>query len=50
MPIHARYHEQISAAIIAKNIPRIRLEADENGRAFVDKERHPDIYDWAVNG
>ena len=48
--VNPTLHEQISAAIIEKNIPRVRLEADENGHAFVDKEKHPDIYDWAVNG
>jgi DNA-damage-inducible protein J len=42
--------EQLTAAIAKKNIPRIRLEADENGNAVVDKDLHPDIYDWAVNG
>ena len=42
--------EQLSAAIARKNIPRVKLEADENGNAIVDKDAHPDIYDWAVNG
>ena len=42
--------EQLSAAIAKKNIPRVKLEADENGNAIVDKDTHPDIYDWAVNG
>jgi len=42
--------EQPQAAIARKNIPRIKLEADENGYAIVDKEKHPEIYDWAVNG
>jgi DNA-damage-inducible protein J len=42
--------EQITAAIARKNIPRVKLEADENGYAIVDKDRHPEIYDWAVNG
>ena len=42
--------EQITAAIAKSNIPRIRLEADENGNAIIDKEKHPDLYDWAVNG
>ena len=42
--------EQLSIAIAQKNIPRVKLEADENGHAMVDKDKHPDIYDWAVNG
>ena len=42
--------EQLTAAITKRNIPRVRLEADENGNAIVDKDKHPEIYDWAVNG
>jgi len=33
-----------------KNIPNVTLLADENGHAYIDKEKHPDLYDWAVNG
>ena len=42
--------ERIAGLILNKNIPRVRLEADENGNAVIDKEKHPDIYDWLVNG
>lgn len=42
--------EQLSNLIANKNIPNIRLEADENGNVIIDKELHPEIYDWAVNG
>ena len=42
--------EQLTLAITRKNIPRVKLEADENGYAIVDKDRHPEIYDWAENG
>ena len=42
--------EQLTLAIAMKNIPRVKLEADENGCAIVDKDRHPEIYDWAENG
>ncbi|MCL2574582.1 MAG: type II toxin-antitoxin system RelB/DinJ family antitoxin [Defluviitaleaceae bacterium] len=42
--------EQLTAAIAKKDIPRVKLEADENGNAIIDKDKHPDIYDWAVNG
>ncbi|MCL2365778.1 MAG: type II toxin-antitoxin system RelB/DinJ family antitoxin [Oscillospiraceae bacterium] len=42
--------EQLTAAIAKRNIPRVKLEADENGNAIVDKDTHPEIYDWAVNG
>ena len=42
--------EQLAGLILSKNIPRVKLEADENGNAVIDKEKHPDIYDWLVNG
>ena len=42
--------EQLAVAIAKKNIPRVKLEANENGHAIVDKDKHPEIYDWAVNG
>ena len=42
--------EQLLAAIKRKGIPHITLPADENGHAFIDKEKHPELYDWAVNG
>ena len=42
--------ELLAAAIVKKNIPRVKLEADENGNAIVDKDKHPEIYDWVVNG
>lgn len=44
------YGEQALDIIKRKNIPNITLEADENGNAYIDKEKHPDLYDWAVNG
>jgi DNA-damage-inducible protein J len=44
------YGEQLLDIIKKKNIPNITLEADENGHAYIDKEKHPDLYDWAVNG
>ena len=42
--------EQLLAAIERKGIPTIALQSDENGNVFIDKEKHPDLYDWAVNG
>ena len=42
--------EQLLAIIKSKNIPNISLPADENGHAFIDKDKHPDLYDWAVEG
>lgn len=42
--------EQLLAAIEAKKIPSIRLETDGNGNIIIDKEKHPQLYDWAENG
>ena len=42
--------EQLLAAIKRKNIPNVTLPADENGHAFIDKEKNPELYDWAVEG
>jgi DNA-damage-inducible protein J len=42
--------ERLAGAILKKNIPTITLDADENGYAVIDKEQHPEIYDWLVNG
>jgi addiction module RelB/DinJ family antitoxin len=42
--------EKIIAAALKRNPKRISLKTDENGSVVVDKELHPDIYDWAVNG
>jgi DNA-damage-inducible protein J len=42
--------EQLIEAIRKKNIPEVRLECDENGNLIVDKEKHPEVYDWLVNG
>ena len=44
------YGEQALDIIRRKNIPNITLPADENGNAYIDKEQHPELYDWAVNG
>ena len=42
--------EQIIAAAIAKNPERVSLPIDANGNIVVDKEAHPKVYDWVVNG
>jgi len=44
------YGEQLLDIIKLKGIPNVTLPADENGHAFIDKDKHPDLYDWAVNG
>ena len=42
--------EQIRMAALKRNPKRVTLQTDENGSVIVDKDKHPDIYDWAVNG
>ena len=41
---------QLLGLIKHKGIPNITLPADENGNALIDKDKHSDLYDWAVNG
>jgi hypothetical protein len=38
------------AALKKSNPKRVKLTADENGSLIIDKDKHPDLYDWAVNG
>ena len=42
--------EQLAAVIEKRRPQAVRLEVDENGTILVDKNLHPDLYDWAVNG
>ena len=42
--------EQLIAALERSNPRVVELPADEDGNVFIDKENHPDIYEWAVNG
>ncbi|MCL2087299.1 MAG: type II toxin-antitoxin system RelB/DinJ family antitoxin [Oscillospiraceae bacterium] len=42
--------EQLIATIREKRKPAIRLESDETGNLIVDKDKHPEIHDWLVNG
>ena len=42
--------EQIVAAALKRNPKRVSLPSDDNGNVIIDKEKHPDIYEWAVNG
>ena len=40
--------EQIATAALKRNPKRVSLPADENGNVIIDKEKHPDIYDWTM--
>jgi len=42
--------EQIVSAALKRNPKRVSLPTDENGNVLIDKEKYPDIYDWAANG
>ena len=32
------------------SIPRVKLDPDANNRVLIDKDKHPELYDWMVNG
>jgi len=42
--------EQIVAASLNSYLKKVELTTDADGNILVDKERNPEIYDWAVNG
>jgi len=42
--------EQLLAAIKLKGIPHKVVEVDTNGHIIADKDKDPELYDWAVNG
>ena len=42
--------EQLLAAIKRKGIPHKSVPVDAEGRIIADKEKDPDLYDWAVHG
>ena len=44
------YGEQALGIIRRKNIPNIKLPADENCNAYINKEQYPELHDWEVNG
>jgi len=42
--------QRLLAAIKRKGIPHKAVEVNAEGHIIVDKDRDPDLYDWAVNG
>ena len=46
--------EQLAAAleehIKRNNISITKLETNEKGHLVIDKDKHPHLYDWAING
>ena len=44
------YSEQVLEIIKRKNIPHKAVEVNQEGRIIVDKDKDPELYDWAANG
>jgi len=42
--------ERLARMLLNKDIKRVKLEVNEKGHIMIDKDKHPDLYDWAVNG
>jgi DNA-damage-inducible protein J len=42
--------EKMLDAIKRKNIPHKAVEVNKEGHIIVDKDKDPDLYNWAVNG
>jgi DNA-damage-inducible protein J len=42
--------EWLKTALLRKGVPIETLDANEHGSIIIDKEKHPDLHDWAVNG
>ena len=48
--VNPTLNEQVAIAALERNPKRIKLEADKDGNILLDKEKHPNLYDWAENG
>ncbi|MCL1995398.1 MAG: hypothetical protein FWG63_04245, partial [Defluviitaleaceae bacterium] len=44
------YGEQLLDIIKRKGIPHKTVEVNAEGHILVDKDKDPELYDWAVNG
>jgi DNA-damage-inducible protein J len=42
--------ERLTEAIWKSNPEKIEVDVDENGNILIDKDKNPDLHDWAVNG
>ena len=42
--------ERLVEAIWKSNPERVEVGVDANGNILIDKDKHPDLYEWAVNG
>jgi DNA-damage-inducible protein J len=48
--VNLTLEEQIVKKALKDNPKKINLKADLNGNILIDKKKHPEVYDWAVNG
>ena len=48
--VNPTLEEQIIAAVSGRSPKLVKLEADAAGTVLIEKELHPEIYDWAKNG
>jgi DNA-damage-inducible protein J len=44
------YGEQALDIIKRKNIPHKAVEVNSEGHIIIDKDKDPELYDWAMNG
>jgi len=42
--------EQIISAALKSSPKKVELKADAGGNILVEKDKNPEVYDWAVNG
>jgi hypothetical protein len=42
--------KQILEELLANHPKRIALDADPDGNLIIDAEKHPDLYNWVVEG
>jgi len=42
--------ERLVEAIWKSNPEKVEVSVDASGNILIDKDKHPDLYDWAVNG
>jgi DNA-damage-inducible protein J len=42
--------EQLTTLVKKNNPDAVRLTVNEEGHILIDKDKNPDLYDWAING
>ena len=48
--IAQKYGDIVMDLIKKRNTPHKTVEVNEKGHIIVDKDKDPELYDWAVNG